>query len=153
MDGVLEDVLDHVLQGVPLDAENRRTVEGRLEMVIAQTRSPIPPPFVLREYEDILPGSADRLMTAAEEQSRHRQQLEKTVIGGDNRRAYIGQGMAFVVAVLFLVAAWHLISHGHPTAGTILGTVDIVGLVSVFILGQTRQAEGASRQRSQTDGE
>src|SRR5687768_13622143 len=37
---------------------------------------PIPPPAILRGYEDIVPGSADRIMGWAESQTKHRHKLE-----------------------------------------------------------------------------
>lgn len=49
-----------------------------LEMRI--TSGPIPSPEVFREYEDILPGSADRILAMAELQQAHRHSLESDVI-------------------------------------------------------------------------
>ena len=41
---------------------------------------PLPHPEHLREYENILPGSADRVIRMAEDQAKHRQSLEQTVV-------------------------------------------------------------------------
>lgn len=38
---------------------------------------PIPPPQTMAGYETALPGSADRILKMAEEQSAHRQEMEK----------------------------------------------------------------------------
>lgn len=52
------------------------------------------------------------------------------------RRDSWGLVAGFVVAVLFLaVAAW-LIDGGHAIAGVVLGTVDLVALTAVFVLGR-----------------
>jgi hypothetical protein len=47
-----------------------------------------------------------------------------------------------VVALAFLIAAYRLIQDGHSLAGTILGTVDLTGLVAVFVLGRLSQRDG-----------
>lgn len=36
----------------------------------------LPPPHMLRQYEDLLPGLADRMMVLVENQARHRQEIE-----------------------------------------------------------------------------
>ena len=41
--------------------------------------SPLPSPKELREYEQIVPGIADRLINSLEKQQNHRMELEKTV--------------------------------------------------------------------------
>jgi hypothetical protein len=53
--------------------------------------------------------------------------------------AWVGMITAFTLALAFLgVSAW-LISTGHEVSGTILGTVDLVALTTVFI---TRRVAG-----------
>ena len=48
-------------------------------------RGPVPPPEVLAGYEATLPGAADRILAMAERQSRHRQELETTVVAGESK--------------------------------------------------------------------
>jgi hypothetical protein len=49
---------------------------------------------------------------------------------------WTGLFLGFVTAMAFLaVSAW-LISGGQPVAGTILGSVDLVALVTVFVVGR-----------------
>ena len=43
-------------------------------------QGPIPPPSVLEAYEKILPGAAERILKMAENQSTHRQEIEKIVV-------------------------------------------------------------------------
>jgi uncharacterized membrane protein len=44
---------------------------------ISQFVGPIPPPDLLKKYEDALDGAADRIIKMAEKQSAHRQWMEK----------------------------------------------------------------------------
>lgn len=107
--------------------------------VMEMFKGPIPPPHFLQGYEEILPGSADRLIKMAEYQSAHRQEIEKIAISKQLNQSGRGQNYGFILAMTFLVAAFILIILGHETAGTIIGTVDLVALVSVFVIGKTFQ--------------
>lgn len=45
----------------------------------------------------------------------------------------LGQFTGVIVALSFLGCATYLVAIGQPVAGTVLGTVDIVALVTVFV--------------------
>ena len=96
---------------------------------------PLPPPELLQHYNEIIPNGADRIVTMAENQSAHRIELEKKVIFGDSKRAnwglFCGYSFGLVVVVLSFILIWN----GHDFAGTVLGSVDLVALLSVFIYG------------------
>jgi uncharacterized membrane protein len=100
---------------------------------------PLPDPDMLAGYERVLPGAAERIFAMAERQAEHRQALERTVVVGGHRRAWAGLIAGAVVALAFLVASYRLIQDGHALAGTILGTVDLTALVTVFVLGRASQ--------------
>lgn len=103
---------------------------------------PIPNPALLKEFDNVLPGCAERIIRMAEEQATHRQLLERTVIIGDSRRANQGLWVGGAVAVLFLAGAVFLIYNGHDAAGATLGTMDLASVVGIFIYGTvSRRAE------------
>lgn len=77
---------------------------------------PIPPPWLLREYEEVLPGSADRILTMAELEtaslrdgyaSRHR--IAETTVKNDDARTrrgmYIGGGLGIGLLIVAIVLA------------------------------------------------
>jgi hypothetical protein len=47
---------------------------------ISRFSGPLPHPEDLAKYEQVLPGSADRIISMAEQQAEHRRNLEKSVI-------------------------------------------------------------------------
>src|SRR5512133_1016795 len=51
---------------------------------------PIPSPEMLDEYNKIMPNGADRIMSMAEEQSRHRMKLESQTITSQNKQGERG---------------------------------------------------------------
>jgi uncharacterized membrane protein len=93
----------------------------------------------MRAYEDILPGSADRILKMAEDQARHRQGLERTAVDGGSRRSWWGLFLGFGISVIVIGASVLLVLKGHTVAGTVLGSVDLVSLAAVFVIGQSGQ--------------
>ncbi len=100
---------------------------------------PLPSPADLAAYAEIRPDLVDRILSSSDEERGHRHRMDEA----ESRRASIGLGAGFTVAVLCLaVSAW-LINNGHSVAGIILGSFDIVALTAVFVLGRRdpQQAE------------
>ena len=92
---------------------------------------PLPPPNVVHAYGEINPGFPDRIFALTESSLAHRQAMDR----GRSWRSTVGLVAGVIIALTFLgVAAW-LINSGHGVFGTILGSVDLVALVSVFVLG------------------
>ena len=94
----------------------------------------MPSPRTLKGYEEILPGCAERIIKSFEIQSTHRQSLEKKVVKGQVNQSFIGQILGFIIALLFLLAGTHLIANDHDIAGAVISSLDIVGLVGIFVL-------------------
>lgn len=76
---------------VPVSAEEYK-VQRRVDV----WSSPFPPPQVIREYEDILPGAADRLITLCEDEAKHRREK---VVPAIIRAQLHGRWMSSIVAL------------------------------------------------------
>ncbi|MBI1739603.1 MAG: DUF2335 domain-containing protein [Acidobacteriales bacterium] len=65
-----------------MSPEERREAEAifRTAVEVSRFSGPLPHPEDLAKYEQVLPGSADRIIRMAERQAEHRQNLEKTVV-------------------------------------------------------------------------
>jgi uncharacterized membrane protein len=96
---------------------------------------PLPEPGVLRQYDEILPGFARQVLDAAREEVEHRRRLERA----ESLRRTLGQVLAPVVALSFVVTAYRLVAGGHEAAGVALGALDIVALAAAFVLGRRGQ--------------
>ncbi len=96
---------------------------------------PIPPPDLFRQYDEVLPGAAERILAMAERQSEHRQKMETTVINGDDKRATQGQLCGFIVAMTTVIGGFILIALGKDGIGisTIFGS--LATLTGMFIYG------------------
>jgi uncharacterized membrane protein len=127
----------------PVPQQGQPAVPSGQVVTVQQTvqgfTGPIPPPAVLAGYEQVLPGSANRIITMAERQSEHRQSLERQVVSANIRHAEIGLWLGATVAVLLAAAAVIVTLAGYPETGAVIGAVDIVGVVTVFVLRQRAQ--------------
>jgi len=110
----------------------RTTIQAQ----VASFQGPIPPPELLREYNEIVPNGADRIMKMAEAQSAHRIELESIVIKGDDRRADRGLYTGFTIGIVMLALSFVLVMYGHDWAGTVFGTIDLLGLIGIFVYGR-----------------
>ena len=135
--------LDRDLKGIEPNEKKRgkilNVVAEKFTATIKSYIGPIPSPESLKQYNDILPGTAERLVAMAERQSAHRIELEKRVIErqlGDSR---LGQYFGLLISVLFLAASYSLGMNGHDALVSILGGTTLVGLVTVFVIGKNKQ--------------
>ena len=101
----------------------------------AEFSSLLPPPALLRQYNEVAPGTAERLLSLVEAQTSHRLELEKSLIAYDIRRAYLGLGAAFFVALTSIVSGSLVAVNGQPWAGTAVATATVIGLVYAFLKG------------------
>lgn len=100
--------------------------------------SPFPPPELLRGYDEVNSGLSERIVNLIEGQSAHRQRMEVTLTESQIRLASRGQWLAFTLALSGLVVAGYMTQLGHATTAAVIGSLDLVALVSAF-LGATRQ--------------
>jgi hypothetical protein len=56
----------------------------------------------MEKYEQLHPGTTKMLLELFGEQSRHRMELEKTVINGDSQRANVAQWLSFALGITAL---------------------------------------------------
>lgn len=101
---------------------------------------PIPHPLVLKGYDELIPGAAERIIRMAEMQARHRQELESIAVKSGARDSLMGLIFGFIIGLVTVLSGSYCVLKGHSVSGTILGGVGLVGLVGVFVYG--------SRQRS-----
>lgn len=142
------------LEGTIEDPDKKQQLEVTIAGAIAQSAfsSPYPPPMMLREYGEVIPGLDRTLVAKVDAQTTHRQELERNVILGNVRRADRGQVIAGSIGILGLCFALVIALAVDPWAGVAFGGIDLAGLAGVFIYGsqqqrQPRAAEPGSSRR------
>lgn len=112
----------------------------RITSVVAEyTNGPLPPPSMLKGYEEVLPGAADRIFTLMERQSAHRQELERMALDRGSRSRDRGQVFAFVLCALVVVGGFGAIYVGQSLAGMAAIIIAIGGVAATFLATRQRQ--------------
>jgi len=125
----------------PAKTPQQQAIAARREVAVAYHHSgPLPDPLTFEKYEMILPGSAERILRMAEEQSEHRRKLEDIVIRSRSRDSFLGVIFAFLLGLAVIISGTIVIIKGYQVSGTLLSGAGLVGLVAVFIYG-TRSAK------------
>jgi uncharacterized membrane protein len=118
----------------------------------ASFSGPLPPPDVLRKFDEIVPGAAERIIKMAEQQFAHRTELEKKVITSDIAQSSRGQILGFIIAVVGLVVAGFISVYGNQWAGGLIGLGTLASLVGVFMYGvQVRSNERKEKAKKELD--
>jgi len=104
---------------------------------------------MLRKYDELLPGSADRIISMAERQSSHRQKLESDVIGSNIRSERLGMILGFIVCLVAISGGIYIVVQGKSAGGIAAIITPLVALVAVFVYGKSEQKkELQARQQS-----
>jgi uncharacterized membrane protein len=126
---------------------NNQSVVRKTEGVFYS--GPLPPPQELQKYNEILPGAADRIMTMAEEQARHRRSLENVVIGSDTRNAKLGLWFGLVTSMTAIITGTITIINGFIIPGTFISGGTIISLAVIFVYGSQKRRKERERKLSQ----
>ena len=110
---------------------------------------PLPPAEQIRAYEEVLPGSADRILSMAERQQEHRLNLEKVTVNEAANRSWWGLRLGFIIAVLVIAVGAAGIFTGHALAGFGVIVAQAAILAGVFAYGRVEQR----RERVEKDAE
>lgn len=80
---------------------------SRMSLQRAEFKGPLPPPQILQQYNDIVPGAAERILSMAEDMASHQRDIQSRaididsmIVGSDNRARTSGQWMAFGIVIL-----------------------------------------------------
>lgn len=113
----------------------------RRELRLEAWSGPLPTPGDFRAYEDVEEGAANRIMKMAENQMAHRIALEAKTLD----RSFWGLVAGFIIAMTALIGGIIVILNEYPWAGFGIISVDIVSLVSLFVLGIKNPRVGRPR--------
>lgn len=114
------------------------------------SQGPLPHPSILGHYDQVLPGSAERLLRLVEKEADHRRALEKRQLTSQIvDKAYIqaiGRKCVIKQDQLVRVAPGapetgggsYTALQGAELPGALIGSGGVIGLVTVFIYGRKR---------------
>ena len=131
----------------PIDTIEDRLPPGHLAKIeqrvgiVSHFFGPIPPPAVLNQYDEIVPGAAARIIKLAEKETAARISLAKQVTSSELRRLDRGLWVGFAVVMTAIAVGGILVAFGHEAAGAAIAAVPSTGLVGVFVYGKVTQPQ------------
>lgn len=113
---------------------------------------PIPPPSILREYQEMVPDAPERIISMAEIQMKHRHELEAKHLDGSIRAEFRGQIFAFILAICVFILAFIMEVNGESLWSLALTLTALFCLAGIFIIGKqiTSRERIAKTQRVQS---
>jgi uncharacterized membrane protein len=116
-------------------------VERLTRITSERFQGPIAHPRHLREYEEILPGAAERILAMAESELRHSQEMQVRVVDAEVNNVKSGRAYGFSALVLIISAAGGAAYLDQiAIALAFLGT-GVLGIITTLVTGRRNQRE------------
>ncbi len=127
----------------PVDEEPLAASSAQgIRMVSHEVRAysgPLPDPQTLADYKEVDPRFPDAILSAFQQQSSHRQEMERRYMTGSERRANLGQWLGTGLLLSGVVSGVILTLNDHDvTGGITLGASLAVGALS-YVFGDYRK--------------
>lgn len=94
---------------------------------------PLPSPKILDGYEQIEKGTANRIITMAETQMKHRHGMENNFLKSNSRNSFLGILFAFLLGLSLVIGGVICIINDKEFSGSFLGGAGLVGVIIAFI--------------------
>jgi uncharacterized membrane protein len=111
---------------------------------------PLPDPETLKEYNEILPDAAERILRMAEKSQEHHESIEKKFVNNDIKIMSRGQIFALVISLSSFIIATICAFLGQTEIGVAVVGPALAALVSRFLPGK-RKKESKEKMQAEID--
>lgn len=125
----------------PMPAGQATVSSKQVAVTASQFSGPIPPPEILRMYDEVVPGTAATIISWAQTEAGHVRDMERLAVEGELKERARGQWMGLTIGVVALVAAVVCVVLGSAWVGATIGGATVVSLVGAFVYGQYVQRQ------------
>jgi uncharacterized membrane protein len=135
----IEQAIEKALEGKVQRRDLPLVVEQLTRIAVREQFSgPMPHPKHLREYEDILPGAAERILSMAEQNIAHMKKMDEDSLEAevDDRKRGMRYGAGLFGLLIVLAFASLFVTDSEIVPGMFLGAVTIGG-ITAFIKGRS----------------
>ena len=123
--------------------DSGQSVQRSVRTVEAAYSGPLPPASQLAQYEEVVPGAAERILAMAERTEEHfrvvdqgRVEFEQNYLTTQSNLQKRGQAIGAVVVCAALLVCFAALYWGHEQVAMVLGSTTIVALAAVFVIGR-----------------
>ncbi len=100
---------------------------------VEQYSGPIPPPGMLADYEQVMPGSGDRILTMSEQQQIHRIKIQEILVNAAVQHEKLGMWRGFILALTIIASGTLVILSGFSLVGFAMVTAPAIAIATVFL--------------------
>jgi len=100
---------------------------------------PLPPPDLLKHYDEIQNGFAERIIKMAEQDAEHTRDMQRRILEAKKSEVSLGQIFGFLIGVIALICGTVAAINDQPVVGALIGSGGVLGLVSIFIYGRAKE--------------
>ncbi len=97
---------------------------------------PLPSPSTLKDYDEVLPGLAERIVRLTEGEQEHRHEIVELAVRRSARLKDRGQIMGMIALVLMLSFCAYLAAIGSPSIAGWVAVGLIAAVVGIFVIGK-----------------
>ncbi|WP_288190251.1 DUF2335 domain-containing protein [uncultured Veillonella sp.] len=94
---------------------------------------PLPAPWVLREYDEVCPGAADRILKMTEQEGIERHNFNREALRATIADTKRGMYLAFFLAILLISGGFLLLAWDKYITGTLFSGAGLSIVLSAFI--------------------
>lgn len=94
-----------------------------------QYKGMLPPPQMLKQYDEVVPGMAERILVMTEKRAAHRERMDVRNIGLFER----GQWFAFAAIIVVLGATFAFFYFGFPLGGSAVLACGVFGVIQLYL--------------------
>lgn len=103
-------------------------------IISTQWQGPLPPPSVLRGFDEIIEGGAERILRMAEKEQEHRISYETAELNATRRDFRRGQVLGTILAAACIAAAvYSVYVHAHPAVSIAMLGLPVMALIGKVI--------------------
>lgn len=131
---------------------NQKSIQQQQQQTLTHYQGPIPPPDMLQGLDNIVPGTAAKLIKLAVDESEHRRRIESRAMDANIeaqqqqselglrqtksvfRSDLIGQIAGFLVCVLAIVSAVFLGLEGHEGLAATIAVIPTAAIIKAFTM-------------------
>ena len=135
-----------------------------MQSVVRQEASlhigPLPRPEDFAKYENILSGSADRILNMAEKEQLHRHGMDgemasqsRLEIDNEHRIMTKGQIFAFIIVIITVLGSFGFIYLGKPIEGLITLSIAIITVIGSGVIGKRPNIGSKSKESGENEGD
>jgi uncharacterized membrane protein len=120
------------------------TVQGQIAPATA-----LPPAQQIEEYNRVIPGAGQALLTEFQLQSAHRRKMERIVVWSDAIRSFLGLGVGVLLGGYIVWTGGQLLREGHSIAGfSAIGTAVAIAVGPFLIRSYLQSKERQNQQQA-----